>query len=91
MNTTPERIIEIEVTAADIIQMRADGVPEGEIPLPGTMERFQPARHIIKDKVAILLDSDIVEHFKKKADGDDAKFYQSEINETLRSLIENGK
>jgi len=89
MSTTNERIIEVEITAADIRKMRADGVPEVEIPQVGTIERFRPARHILKDKVAILLDTDIVEHFKKRAESASPAFYQAQINETLRRAIEN--
>ena len=88
MITTSERIIEIEVTAADIAQMRADGVPEDEIPPLGTIERYRPARHILKDKVAVLLDVDIVDHFKKNADSTDSEFYQKQINQALRQAIE---
>ena len=84
----PERIIEVEVTAADIAEMRADGVPEGEIPALGTIERFRPARHLMKDKVAILLDRDIVDHFRKGAETGDSEFYQRQINQTLRRAIE---
>lgn len=89
MSTTTEKIIEIEVTAADITQMRAEGVPEDEIPSLGTIERFRPARHILRDKVAILLDADIVEHFKRNARSDE--FCQSEINNALRQVIEAGR
>ena len=87
MSMTSNRIIEVEVIESDIAQMRADGVPEDEIPLPGTIERFRPARHIMKDKVAVLLDVDIVDHFKKRAGSDDPTFYQTRINQSLRSLI----
>lgn len=88
MTTISKRIIEVEVTAADIAQMRADGVSESEIPAVGTIERFRPARHVMKDKVAILLDTDIVDHFKKKAESSDGEFYQNQINQTLRQAIE---
>ena len=88
MSTTNERIIEIEVTAADIRQMRADGIPEDEIPSLGAVERYRPSSHILHNKVAILLDTDIVDHFKKKAESGNLEFYQSQINETLRHAIE---
>lgn len=84
----PERIVEVEVTAADIAEMRADGIPESEIPALGTIERFRPARHRMTDKVAILLDRDIVDHFRKDAETGDAEFYQKQINQTLRQAIE---
>ena len=87
MSTTSDRIIEIEVTAEDVAQMRSDGVPENELPAVGP-KRYRAARHIMRDKVAILLDTDIVEHFKRKAASDDAEFYQTDINQTLRHAIE---
>lgn len=89
-NMIDERIIEITVTSADIAEMRAEGIPESEIPALGTVKRFRPARHRMSDKVAILLDRDIVDHFKKKAESDDGDFYQKQINNTLRQVIERG-
>ncbi len=87
---TNEKIIEVTVTTEDIEEMRADGISEAELPEIG-VKRFRPARHILKDKVAILLDVDIVEHFKKRAESDDTEFYQTRINQTLRRMIENEK
>lgn len=88
MNKTDEKLIEIEVTAEDIETMRAEGVEESNLPTPG-IKRYRPARHIIRDKVAILLDADIVEHFKTNSDSDE--FYQTQINKALRRVIESGR
>lgn len=90
MSTTNEKIIEVEVTPNDVVKMRADGVPESDLPSLGS-KRFRPARHILNDKVAILLDVDIVEHFKQRAESVNAEFYQSQINSTLRRVIESEK
>lgn len=87
---TNEKIIEVEVTAEDIEKMRADGVSEADLPEVG-IKRFHPAHHVLKDKVAIMLDVDIVEHFKKRAESGDTDFYQTQINQTLRQVIESGK
>jgi uncharacterized protein (DUF4415 family) len=87
MNTTNQRIIEVEVTVDDLEKMRADGIAEADLP-PLGIKRYRPARHIPKDKVAVLLDADIVEHFKKTTENDDTKFYQTQINQTLRKFIE---
>ena len=87
---TNERIFEVEVTAEDLEEMRADGIAEEDLPAIG-IKRYRPARHIIKDKVAILLDVDIVEHFKKIAETGDKEFYQMQINQTLRRFIESGR
>lgn len=90
MSMINERIIEVSVTVEDIEKMRADGLSEAELPAIG-IKRFRPASHVLKDKVAILLDVDIVEHFKKRADSGEAEFYQAQINETLRRMIESEK
>jgi len=87
MSTISEKIIEVKITAADIAEMRASGVAEAELPNPG-IKRYRPARHILRDKVAILLDVDIVDHFKKKAVSGDSELYQKQINQTLRRAIE---
>ncbi len=89
MNTIGDRIIEVEVTEEDLRQMRADGVPASELPQLG-VKKYRPARHIVKDKVAILLDADIVEHFKNQSEtGSD--FYQKRINQALRETIDHAK
>ena len=85
MNKTDEELIEIEVTAGDIKTMRERGVDESDLPAPG-IKRYRPARHVLRDKVAILLDIDIVEHFKANSDSDE--FYQTQINKALRQVIE---
>lgn len=85
---TNEKIIEVEVTAEDLSQMRADGIAETDLPEIG-VKKYRPARHILKDKVAILLDADIVEHFKKRTESQSSENYQMNINRTLRRLIEN--
>ncbi len=87
---TNERIIEVEVTSEDLEKMRADGISELDLPSIG-IKRYRPARHIIRDKVVILLDADIVEHFKKNSETGDKEVYQTQINQTLRQLIESGK
>ena len=90
MSAISERIIEVEVTTEDIEKMRADGVSEADLPEAG-IKHFRPARHILKDKVAILLDIDIVQHFKERVKSDDTEFYQKQINQTLRRAIEHEK
>ena len=83
---TDEKIIEIEVTPEDLEKMRADGIAEADLPSLG-VKRYRPARHIIKNKAMVLLDSDIVEHFK--AQGEDS--YQIQINHKLRQIVESEK
>ncbi len=87
---TNDRIIEVEITSEDLEKMRTDGISESDLPSIG-IKRYRPARHIIRDKVVILLDADIVEHFKKNSETGDKEVYQTQINQTLRQLIESGK
>lgn len=83
---TNERIIEVEVTKEDLEQLRAEGIAENDLPQIG-IKRYRPARHIIKDKVMVLVDSDIIEHFKEH----DENSYQAEINTKLRQIMESEK
>ncbi len=40
-----------------------------------------------KDRITILLDKDVIEHFKSKAKDPGAFPYQTQINQALRNLI----
>ena len=86
MSMTNERIIEVEVTPEDLEKMRTEGIAEEDLPHLG-VKRYRPARHIIKNKVMILLDADIVEHFKEH----DEDSYQAQINHKLRQIVESEK
>jgi uncharacterized protein (DUF4415 family) len=83
---TDENIIEVEVTAEDLDKMRAEGIAEEDLPAIG-IKRYRPAQHIIKNKVMILLDADIVEHFKKRAEAEHLPSFQTQINRELRQII----
>jgi uncharacterized protein (DUF4415 family) len=83
---TDEKIIEVEVTPEDLAEMRARGIAEEDLP-PLGVKRYRPARHIVKDKVMVLLDSDLVEHFKKR----DEVSFQTQINAKLRQIVESEK
>jgi uncharacterized protein (DUF4415 family) len=87
---TDEKIIEVEVTAEDLEKMRAEGVAEKDLPQVG-IKRFRPARHIIKTKNVVILDSDVAAYFKKRAKKENQTSYQTQINDELRSVIENQK
>jgi uncharacterized protein (DUF4415 family) len=43
-----------------------------------------------KVKVSIYLDSDVVEHFRRRAEQPNAAPYQTQINNELRKVMENG-
>ncbi|HSK74255.1 MAG TPA: BrnA antitoxin family protein [Pyrinomonadaceae bacterium] len=87
---TDEKIIEVEVTAEDLEKMRAEGLDEADLPELG-IKRYRPARHIIKNKVAVLLDADIAEHFQKRAEEENISSFQSRINQELRQIMEREK
>lgn len=50
-------------------------------------EKIRNARKI---KVSIYLDSDVVEHFRLRAEQPNAAPYQTQINNELRNVMENG-
>lgn len=50
------------------------------------VEETRPSN--IKVRISILLDGDILEHFKTKAKQPGAPPYQTQINNTLRAVIE---
>ena len=47
-NMIDERIIEITVTSADIAEMRAEGIPESEIPALGSVTLRADTRCIVR-------------------------------------------
>ena len=87
MSMTDEKIIEVEVTSDDLDKMRAGGIAEEDLPSIG-VKRYRPAQHIIKNKLMILLDADIVEHFKKRAEAEHLPSFQTQINRELRQIME---
>lgn len=89
MNTTAEKIIEVEVTKADLEEMRNEGVAENDLPEIG-MKRYRAARHRIKDKskITLLIDSEVLEHFENQTAKKEKKTFQSRINEELRRIME---
>ncbi|MCY7376051.1 MAG: BrnA antitoxin family protein [Pyrinomonadaceae bacterium] len=86
---TDEKIIEIEVTAADLEEMKYEGVFESDLPEIG-IKRYRPARHVIKDKskITLLIDSEVLEHFESRAAKNERESCQSRINAGLRRIME---
>lgn len=85
MNKINERIIEVEVTKEDLEEMRADGISEKDLPEPG-IKRYRPARHVIKDKnkITLLIDSDVLEYYETRSQEKNAAPCQTQINDELR-------
>ncbi len=89
MNMTDEKIIEVEVTAEDLEKMKAAGISERDLPEIG-VRHYRPARHIVKDKdkITLLIDTEVSEHFEKRAEKENAAPCQVQINEGLRRIME---
>ena len=89
MNTTNEKIIEVEVTKEDLEQMKTEGVSEKDLPEIG-IKRYRPSRHILKDKgkITLLIDSEVLEHFEKRAEKENSVSCQTQINQELRRIME---
>lgn len=86
---TDKKIIEVEVTTDDLEKMKAEGVSEEDLPELG-LKRYRPARHIVKekDKITLLIDSEVLEHFIKRAEKENAASCQIQINDELRRIME---
>lgn len=86
---TGERIIEVKVTNEDLEKMKAEGFSDEDLPEIG-VKRYRPARHILKDKgkITLLIDSEVLEHFEKRAEKENAAPCQIQINEELRRIME---
>lgn len=87
-------IFEAVTTAENQERMRADGVSEDDIP-PVGVRRYRPSRFRVeprdaKVKISMYLDGDILEYFRKRAEQPNAAPYQTQINNELRKIMENG-
>lgn len=83
------KIMEIEVTEADVNELRAQGVPENDIPAVGSKRRYVRARHISKRseqkiKTDIYLDGDILDFLRERS----KESYEAQINAELRKIME---
>jgi len=88
----------IDVTEEDYRRMQAKGIHEDALLKPGR-HRFVrglnpliragllPATSPKKARVSILLDEDIIEHFKQRAASPNALPFQTQINNTLRAAV----
>ena len=97
-NTTTNRtgkLPDFIVTEEDYKADLASGLTEDEVMKPGTYkarrspwaERLKNAKKV---KVSIYLDSEVVEYFRQRAEQPNAAPYQTQINNELRKVMENG-
>ncbi len=87
-------IFEVATTAEDQEKLRVDGVSDDEIP-PVGVRRYRPSRfrtepRDAKVKISMYLDGDILDYFRKRAQQPNAAPYQTQINNELRKVMENG-
>jgi uncharacterized protein (DUF4415 family) len=93
MNTTDKKMT-VEVTEKEYREELAKGFTDDEVLKPGKyiVERSPWAEKLKKAKkikVSIYLDSDIVHYFQIRAGQPNAAPYQTQINNELRSVMEN--
>ncbi|HQU94126.1 MAG TPA: BrnA antitoxin family protein [Pyrinomonadaceae bacterium] len=84
----------IDYTEADIAAMRAQGIDEDAIPSVGrhVFKRVAPSklasRTDSKARINIYIDLDVLDHFRKRAEKQNAAPYQTQINSELRAIME---
>lgn len=88
----------IDVTEKDYRRSKAKGLEEESLLKPGRHKFTRGANPLIragllpaappkKTRISILLDEDVIEHFKKRAAAPNALPYQTQINNTLRAAM----
>jgi uncharacterized protein (DUF4415 family) len=87
----PEYIVTEEEYQADL----ASGLTEDEVMKPGTYRvRRSPWAEKLKKagkvKITIYLDGDVVEYFRDRAERPNAAPYQTQINNELKKIMQNG-
>jgi len=87
----PDYVVTQEDYEADL----ASGLMEDEVMKPGTYKvRRSPwaerSMNAKKVKVSIYLDNEVVEYFRERAEHPNAAPYQTQINNELRKVMENG-
>ena len=87
----PDYIVTEEEYAADL----ASGLTDDEVMKPGTYKaRRSPWAEKLKKtgkvKITIYLDGDVVEYFRDRAGQPNAAPYQTQINNELKRIMQNG-
>lgn len=84
----------LEVTEEKYAEMKAKGIDEEAILKPGkhVFKRVSPEkvfdRKETKTRINICVDSDILQHFRKRAESPHSAPYQTQINNELRAIME---
>lgn len=87
----PDYVVTEEEYQAEL----ASGLTDDEVMKPRTYKvRRSPWAQKLKNakkiKVSIYLDGDVVEHFRLRSEQPNAAPYQTQINNELRKVVENG-
>jgi uncharacterized protein (DUF4415 family) len=83
-----------EVSEEKYNEMKAKGIDDDAILKPGNhiFKRVSPdkvfARKDTKTRINICIDSDILQHFRNRAENPNAAPYQTQINAELRAIME---
>lgn len=88
----------LDVTEEDYQRSKAKGIREETLLKPGRHKFSHGANPLVragllpatppkKTRISILLDEDIIKHFKKRAAAPSALPYQTQINNTLRAAM----
>lgn len=88
----------IDVKEEDYLRSKAKGIGEDALLKPGRHKFARGANPLVragllpatppkKTHISILLDEDIIEHFKKRAAAPNTLPYQTQINNTLRAAM----
>lgn len=87
------------VTEKEYREELASGLTDDEVMKPGTYKvirnrfRTKPGATDLKNckvKVSMYVDADILQYFKNRADQPNAAAYQTQINNELRKVMDNG-
>ena len=84
----------LEVTEEKYAEMKAKGIDEEAILKPGkhVFKRVSPEkvfnRKESKTRINICVDSDILQHFRHRAENPNSAPYQTQINNELRAIME---
>jgi hypothetical protein len=85
-----ENFFEYQVTEQDVEELRAEGVPEEDIPAVGTIRKYVRARHYAprrehEIKISIYLNGEILDFLRQRSD----ETLEKQINAELRKVMEN--
>ena len=90
-----DKLPDYTVTEEEYRAELASGLSEDEVMKPGTYKvRRSPWAEKLKNagkvKITIYLDGEVVEYFRLRAEQPNAAPYQTQINNELRAIVENG-